>query len=178
MMSAAELARDLSPLLPEASMALGLCLVLAADLVPSWRTRATGLWLGVVAAVIACVLALSAPRVLVEQMLALDGLAVLARPVIAALTAMVLLAGAGERRGQSDHGAWATCVLGIGLGGMLVAAAANMLAMWLGLELISLSSYALAAWRARDRRAAEAGMKYVLFGGAASGLMLFGISHV
>jgi NADH-quinone oxidoreductase subunit N len=69
-------------------------------------------------------------------------------------------------------------VLGIGLGGMLVAAAANMLTMWLGLELISLSSYALAAWRARDRRAAEAGMKYVLFGGAASGLMLFGISHL
>jgi hypothetical protein len=54
----------------------------------------------------------------------------------------------------------------------------NVVPLWLGLELISLGSYALAAWRAGDRRAAEAGMKYVLFGGTASGLMLFGMSHL
>lgn len=178
MTSAVELARDLAPLMPEAALAAGLCAVLAADLIPSLRARAVGLWLGVVAAVVACSLAFGAANAVVGQMLALDGLAGLARPAIALLTALVLVAGSGERRGQLDHGAWATCVLGIGLGGMLVAAAANMLTMWLGLELISLSSYALAAWRARDRRAAEAGMKYVLFGGAASGLMLFGISHL
>jgi NADH-quinone oxidoreductase subunit N len=50
--------------------------------------------------------------------------------------------------------------------------------MWLGLELASLASYVLAAWRGGDRKAAEAGMKYVLFGGVASALMLFGMSHV
>jgi len=69
-------------------------------------------------------------------------------------------------------------VLGVGLGALLVAATANLLTLWLGLELVSLGSYALAAWRGGDRRAAEAGMKYVLFGSAASGLTLLGMSHV
>lgn len=169
---------ELAPLAPEACVAVGICAVLCADLVPALRTRTAGLWLGVLACAIAAVLALSPARAIVAQMLVIDGVAGLVRPVIALVTAFVLIAGAGERRSANDNGAWATCVLGIGLGAMLVAAAANLIVLWLGLELISLASYALASWRARDRRAAEAGMKFVLFGGAASGVMLFGISHV
>ncbi|MFY9341068.1 MAG: proton-conducting transporter membrane subunit, partial [Planctomycetota bacterium] len=64
------------------------------------------------------------------------------------------------------------------LGAMLAAAAANFVALWLGLELVALASVALAAFRGGDQRSAEAGMKLVLFGGAASAAMLFGISHV
>jgi NADH-quinone oxidoreductase subunit N len=175
-------ARDLSPLLPEGALALGLCLVLLADLLPALRARGAAVWIGALAAAAGAWLAWSQPAGTgagaQPGMLEFDPIAAIARPALALLTAVVLVAAAGERRRAADHGAWTTCVLGIGLGAMLVAAAANVLALWLGLELVSLGSYALAAWRGGDRKAAEAGMKYVLFGGAASGLMLYGMSHL
>jgi len=111
-------------------------------------------------------------------MLQVDHLAALARSVIAFVLLLLLLVRTTDRDDAEDTDAWSACTLSVGLGALLVASSANVLPLWLGLELISLGSYALAAWRGGDRRAAEAGMKYVLFGGAATGLMLFGISHL
>jgi len=172
------LAGELQLLRPEAALAGGLCLLLAADLSPQLRARAVAPWLGVLACAAAAGLALTGGHGSVAAMLAIDPLAAFARLPILLVTALVLLAGAGERRREADHGAWSCSVLGIGLGAMLVAAAANFVSLWLGLELIALASYVLAAFRGGDRRAAEAGMKFVLFGGAASALTLFGMSHV
>jgi NADH-quinone oxidoreductase subunit N len=165
-------------LLPELCVAAGMLLCMLSTLVPAWRSSRLSLWIAVTAALAAFVSALAPSRAAIEPMLALDPIAGAARVVIAGALVLLLLAGAGERRRATDHDAWSTCVLGTGLGAMLVSAASNVLPLWLGLELISLGSYALAAWRAGDRRAAEAGMKYVLFGSTASGLMLFGMSHL
>ena len=41
--------------------------------------------------------------------------------------------------------------------------------MYLAVELVSLVSYALAGYRQGDRKAAEAALKYVIYGGVASG---------
>lgn len=165
-------------LLPELCVAAGMLLCMLGTLVPAWRSSRFSLWIAVTAALAAFVSALAPSRAAIEPMLALDPIAGAARVVIAGVLVLLLLAGAGERRTAADHDAWSTCVLGTGLGAMLVSSASNVVPLWLGLELISLGSYALAAWRAGDRRAAEAGMKYVLFGGTASGLMLFGMSHL
>ncbi len=165
-------------LLPELFVAAGMLLGLLATLVPVLRGSRCSLWIAVAAATAAFVATLVPLRGAIEPMLAFDAIAGIARAVVAAMLALLLLAGAGERRTASDHDAWSTCVLGTGLGALLVSAATNVVPLWLGLELVSLGSYALAAWRGGDRHAAEAGMKYVLFGGAASGLMLFGMSHL
>ena len=64
------------------------------------------------------------------------------------------------------------------VGMMLMASAANMITLYIGTELMSLSLYVLAAF-ARDRlRSAEAGLKYFVLGALASGLVLYGISLV
>ena len=52
----------------------------------------------------------------------------------------------------------------------------NLLLLMLGLELLSLASYSLAGFHKGDKRSAEASLKYVIFGGLASGIMLYGIS--
>jgi len=52
----------------------------------------------------------------------------------------------------------------------------NMLLLVLGLELLSLSSYALAGFHKSERRSAEAAMKYVIFGGLSAGVLLYGVS--
>ncbi len=64
------------------------------------------------------------------------------------------------------------------VGMMVMASAANLMTLYVGLELQSLSIYVLAAF-ARDRlRSAEAGLKYFVLGSLASGLLLYGISLV
>lgn len=64
------------------------------------------------------------------------------------------------------------------LGMMLMLSAADLLSVYLGLELMSLSLYVLAAYSRDDRIATEAGIKYFILGSLASGLILFGISYI
>lgn len=52
----------------------------------------------------------------------------------------------------------------------------NLLVIYLGLELLTLSSYALVALRRDDSVATEAGMKYFVLGAMASGFLLYGMS--
>jgi len=71
-------------------------------------------------------------------------------------------------------------VLGLfGLLGMMVMISANhFLSMYLGLELLSLSLYAMVAFNRDDPNAAEAAMKYFVLGAIASGMLLYGMSMV
>lgn len=67
-------------------------------------------------------------------------------------------------------------VLLSGVGMMLMVSAHDMLALYVALELQSLSLYILAAFRRGHVRSAESGMKYFILGAIASGFLLFGIS--
>ncbi|HWT72333.1 MAG TPA: NADH-quinone oxidoreductase subunit NuoN, partial [Oxalicibacterium sp.] len=62
------------------------------------------------------------------------------------------------------------------LGQMVMISAHNMLIVYLGLELMSLSLYALVALRRDNAVATEAAMKYFILGALASGFLLYGIS--
>jgi NADH-quinone oxidoreductase subunit N len=63
--------------------------------------------------------------------------------------------------------------------GMLVmAGASNLMTLYVGLELQSLSIYVLAAFARDELRSTEAGLKYFVLGSLASGLLLYGISLV
>jgi NADH-quinone oxidoreductase subunit N len=62
------------------------------------------------------------------------------------------------------------------LGMMLLIAANNMLLLYLGMELLSLTSYLLTGFVDRDERTTEAAVKYLLYGAVASGVMVYGLS--
>lgn len=62
------------------------------------------------------------------------------------------------------------------LGMMVMVSANNLLVVYLGLELLALSMYALVAFNRDDGRSTEAAMKYFVLGAVASGLLLYGIS--
>lgn len=68
--------------------------------------------------------------------------------------------------------------VGVLIGGMILASANNFLMVYLGIETLSVLSYALANFKKDNERSSEAGLKYVLYGGLASGVMLFGMSHI
>jgi NADH-quinone oxidoreductase subunit N len=62
------------------------------------------------------------------------------------------------------------------LGMMIMASANHLLVVYLGLELLALSMYALVALNRDSGRGSEAAMKYFVLGAVASGLLLYGIS--
>src|SRR5471032_2887466 len=62
------------------------------------------------------------------------------------------------------------------LGQMVMISGSNFLSVYLGVELMSLSLYALVAIRRDNHKATEAAMKYFILGALASGFLLYGIS--
>ncbi|MES2352655.1 MAG: NADH-quinone oxidoreductase subunit NuoN [Pseudomonadota bacterium] len=62
------------------------------------------------------------------------------------------------------------------LGQMVMISGSNFLSIYLGVELMSLSLYALVAIRRDNHKATEAAMKYFILGALASGFLLYGIS--
>jgi len=62
------------------------------------------------------------------------------------------------------------------LGMTIMASARDLISMFIALELLSIPAYMLAAWRKRDLKSDEAGMKYYLMGVFASAIMLYGMS--
>jgi NADH-quinone oxidoreductase subunit N len=64
------------------------------------------------------------------------------------------------------------------LGMMIMASAYSLLSVYLGLELLSLSLYAMVAMKRDSSSASEAAMKYFVLGALASGMLLYGISMI
>jgi NADH-quinone oxidoreductase subunit N len=67
-------------------------------------------------------------------------------------------------------------LLGASLGMMIMASASNLLMIYLGIEFASLASYLAVAYVKQDRLGSEAGLKYVIYGSMASGVMIYGLS--
>ncbi len=94
----------------------------------------------------------------------------------AALT--VLVAAQGKDFPPARIGEFFALLVAIVLGMFMMASATDLLMVYLSIELVSMVSYVLAGYRKGDRKAAEGSLKYVIYGGVASGVMLFGMSYL
>jgi hypothetical protein len=77
---------------------------------------------------------------------------------------------------EEDSADFFTLLLGATLGMMLMASANHLLMVFIAVEMASLPCYALAGFLKGRRAGSEASLKYVVYGGGASGVMLYGIS--
>ena len=84
-----------------------------------------------------------------------------------------LLTGIPDREDSAD---FYCLLLGATLGMSLMASANHLLMVYIGVEMASLPSYALAGFLKGRRQSSEAALKYVVYGGGAAGVMLYGIS--
>jgi NADH-quinone oxidoreductase subunit N len=64
------------------------------------------------------------------------------------------------------------------LGMVMMASSRDLVSIFVALELLSIPAYMMAAWRKRDRKSNEAGVKYYLLGVFATGVLLFGMSYL
>jgi NADH-quinone oxidoreductase subunit N len=84
-----------------------------------------------------------------------------------------LITGIPDREDSPD---FYVLLLGSVLGMALMASANHLLMVFIAIEMASLPSYALAGFLKGRRQSSEAALKYVVYGGGAAGIMLYGIS--
>lgn len=166
-------------ILPESVVALAALAILVADpFTGDKRAFHT-------VALLSCLVALMAllPGVGIQRpdlwggMIALDGYSLFFKATFLTAAALIVLLGArwvDDRR--IPAGEYAALVLLATLGALLMAGSRDLLTIYLGLELSSISSYVLAGLLRRDARSNEAAIKYFLNGALASSVLLFGFS--
>jgi NADH-quinone oxidoreductase subunit N len=102
------------------------------------------------------------------------GVAQVAILVLTALTLLLLVDSSFTR----NPGEYVSVVLMAAAGGLIIAAAQDLLVIFTGLELLSLGLYILTAFAKQSEKSAEAAMKYYLFGGISAAFLLFGFSYL
>jgi len=174
---------QLYAVLPEIAILVSGCVVLIADLfvprskrhVSFWLTQIALLvtiWIVVTTAQLAPVHAFSG--MVVDDMLS-DVLKLFA---LVAVSLMLFYSRAYLTARGLFRGEMFVLTLFSLLGMMVMMAAANFITLYLGLELMSLSLYALVAMQRDASAPSEAAMKYFVLGALASGMLLYGISMI
>ncbi len=92
--------------------------------------------------------------------------------------ATLMLAGQFLRRENIDKFEFPILVLLSTLGMLMLVSATSLMALYLGLELMSLALYVIAAFHRDNVKASEAGLKYFVLGALSSGMLLYGASLV
>lgn len=95
--------------------------------------------------------------------------------IVAALLLVLLSQTQREIRTQGE-GEYCTLALTCVLGMFLFVSSANLLMLYLSIEMISIPSYILSGFFRGNRRSVEASLKYVVYGAGASGMMIYGFS--
>ena len=142
--------------------------------------------------IMACVIAMVDLAVTSPRRTATYGLTMITLGAVAVLLALyasgeTTIYGFGNQVVSDPMGNWLKCFATVAMtdtngllrGQMFVMiSGSNFLVIYLGLELLTLSSYALVALRRDNATATEAAMKYFVLGALASGFLLYGLSMI
>jgi NADH-quinone oxidoreductase subunit N len=114
-----------------------------------------------------------------HRMLVSDAFAIFFRALIAlaAVIAVWMSIGSDEVK-NVDQGEYYAILLASAFAMFLMAESANLLMAYLSLEFVSLTSYILTGFLRHNRRSQEAALKYLIYGGVASGTMIYGMSWI
>jgi NADH-quinone oxidoreductase subunit N len=179
-----ELQRSLAWFRPETALTLGLLLVVLVDAFGGpWRNAAmrvlTAASLAVALGYTLELSAAGARGLLFSGMLVIDPLSAAFKLVLIAAGLLLVLAFS-FRNSRELHGLGQgelfALVLALVLSSLLLAAANDLVMLYLALEMVSITSYVMVAYLKGDRMSNEASLKYVLFGAASTGAMLYGFS--
>ncbi len=171
---------DLLNILPIAFLVVWACALLLLDVF----TKRSGLTVILTAVGLIVGLALAFNQIGVEasafnEMITVDGFAVFIYVLAlgSGLLSVALSYDYLERMGWA-RGEYYVLMLFSIAGAMLMASAANLIVVFLALELLSIPLYILAAFGRDDAASEEAGLKYFLLGAFAGGFVLYGIALV
>jgi len=121
----------------------------------------------------------SGPRAVFGTMLAVDPFSAFFDTIFLLATLLFVCATMmSDEIAHADRPEYYTLAVGSVLGMMLMAAATDLVSIFISVEFVSLASYAMAGFARGDRLSSEASLKYVLYGSVSSAVMLFGMSYL
>jgi NADH-quinone oxidoreductase subunit N len=174
---------DLSPALPEIVVLCGACIVLLVDLFVSDARRHVSYWLTQLTLLVATSVTLTTLRLTAvkgfHNLVVDDMLADFLRIACFASVSLMLFYSRGylAARGLFKGETFVLTLFAL-LGMQVMITGNNFLSLYLGLELLSLSLYAMVALQRNNNRSSEAAMKYFVLGALASGMLLYGMSMI
>jgi NADH-quinone oxidoreductase subunit N len=178
---------------PELGFVAAILLIIGWDLIAKNRFAKLAGILGICVAALAYSAGVSAwnlardaaPQNLFYGLLAFDRFSNLFRILFAFVTGAIIVfcTPSGDDSDQDtgqgrDPGEFFALLMTLTLGMNLMAESRNLLMIYISLELVSVISFVLAGFKISDAKSSEAAMKYVIFGGVASGIMLYGMSWI
>lgn len=120
----------------------------------------------------------SNPQTIFNNMLVTDQFALFFKLLFLVVSALVILASTDYvSRFEHSRGEYYALVLLSTLGMMLITAATEFISIFIALELISISLYALVGFL-KDSKSTEASLKYMLLGAIASAILLYGMAFI
>lgn len=173
---------DLLPLLPELVVIGGAFALLILDLFISTRHKVWTHFISVAILAVAFIMLLNGvggQGEVFHGMFIRDNAADVMKTVVVLVSGLSLIYGWSYLRERNLYqGEIPVLILFATAGMMILISAGSLLMVYLGLELLALCSYALVASNRENKLAAEAGMKYIVLGSLASGLLLYGMSLI
>jgi NADH-quinone oxidoreductase subunit N len=168
---------------PELLLAFGVLLLIVLDLLMSNKSVLGYLAL-ILSAVSLLLVALEPTQAasgawMFHRMLVSDAFAIFFRALIALAAVIAVWMSIGSKEAQScDQGEYYAILLASAFAMFLMAESGNLLMAYLSLEFVSLTSYILTGFLRHNRRSQEAALKYLIYGGVASGTMIYGMSWI
>jgi NADH-quinone oxidoreductase subunit N len=167
-------------LAPEIALVLGAvtCLMTAAftSRAHQWTTSVVAVAAVIASAALSIRLAVGADQQLsFDRAWALDGITQGAELIIATVTLLTLLLSVEWFRTDPRRGEYPAIVLFSAAGAMLLAGAADTMEIVVGMLLVSVTGYTLAAYHRASPAAVEAGIKYFLVGALTNAVLLIGV---
>jgi len=174
---------DYHALAPEIVLAGGLCLVLLADLFldesRKWvLSTLTGFTLlGALLPVLTLGVSEAPVRSMFDGRYVVDEFSVVLKALFLIVGYVIVLLSTNHVEEEEYwRGEYWFLLLTSVMGMVMMASSRDLITVFVALEFLSIPAYMLAAWRKRDEKSNEAGMKYFLLGVFASAVMLYGMS--
>ena len=168
---------DLTPIIPEIIVAAVAAALLLIELLAKDKTKDYLGFIGIGVALAAMYLIPLSQGTAFNAMFISDGYSSYFKFIfLISLVLTILISFKFLQREEAEYGEYYSLLLFATAGMMLMASAADLILLYVGLELMALSTYILAGIKRHDLRSNEAAMKYFLLGAFSSSFLLFGIS--
>ncbi len=168
-----------APLFPEALLTIlaVLIVLLGALMKKSGKLMGILSLVGLIAALglVMNTVMISPPAIFFFDTISVDGLSQFFKAVFLIVSLLVVIASLSKYTDHPGADEFYALLLFATVGMMVVASSIDLVTLFVGFELASLSTYAMAAFD-KSKKNLEAAMKYFIFGSVASALMLFGFS--
>jgi NADH-quinone oxidoreductase subunit N len=170
------------PAIPEIFLAVVAMLLLLYGVFRGDRAARSVAWLAVLGLAATAMVVATGPMtrvVALSGLFVVDGYAGFMKTLVLIGSALAIVLSLGYvRQERIERAEYPVLILFATIGMMMMVSANDLIALYVGIELQSLSLYVLAAFKRDSVRSTEAGLKYFVLGALSSGMLLYGCSLI